>query len=154
MEEQVIKKSGEAIERIIKDGIATTNIDNLYKLIDIYKDAKEVENMNYGNYRGNYGRDEYGAYDGYGARQRDSRGRYMEGSYGRNYRGHDYIDRMANDYGRYMESRERYGASKETEESYRYMTEALKDFTKYLFETAETPQQKQMLREAIQSSMM
>lgn len=34
------------------------------------------------------------------------------------------------------------------------MTESLKDFTKYLFETAETPQQKQMLREALQSSMM
>jgi hypothetical protein len=31
---------------------------------------------------------------------------------------------------------------------------SLKDFVKYLFETAETPQQKQMLREALQSSMM
>ena len=156
MEEKVIKKMEESIETILNEGLNTNNLDHLYKLSKIKHMAKEDEKMNYGNYSGygNYGRDEYGTYDGYGARRRDSRGRYMESGYDRRYRGHDYLDRMAGEYGRYEESRERYGAGKETEESYRYMTEALKDFTKYLFETAQTPQQKQMLREAIQSSMM
>ena len=54
MEEKLIEKTEESIKRILDEGIATTNLDHLYKLIDIYKDAKEVENMNYGNY-GNYG---------------------------------------------------------------------------------------------------
>jgi len=154
MEKEVMEKAKKAIERIMKDGIATTNIDNLYKLIDIYKDAKEVENMNYGNYGGrhtgydSYGRGNYGEYNGYGnygnygARGRDMR-----------YRGDDYMDRMSNEYGRYMEARERYGASEETDKSFHYMVKALEDFIKVLHEEADTPQQKQMLNEALQKSM-
>ena len=46
------------------------------------------------------------------------------------------------------------GTIEETDKSFYYMVEAYKDFTKVLFENAETPQQKQMLREAIQESMM
>ena len=42
----------------------------------------------------------------------------------------------------------------QSDEAFHFMAESLKDFTKYLFETAETPQQKQMLKEALQSSMM
>ena len=157
MHEKIEKKAEESIEKILKEGITTSNLDHLYKLVDIYKDAKEVESMNYGNYgnysgrgpgHGSYG--EYGNYgnygnygDNYGRRGRDSR-----------YRGDDYLDRMAGEYGRYEESRSRYGAGKESDEAHRYMVESLKDFVKYLFETAETPQQKQMLREALQSSMM
>ena len=148
MEEQVIKKSGEAIERIMKDGIATTNIDNLYKLIDIYKDAKEVENMNYGNYGGRragydtYGRDNYGNYDNYGRRGYDMR-----------YRGEEEIDRMHGEYGRYMENRNRYGASEETDKSFHYMVKALEDFIKVLHEEADTPQQKQQLMQTLQNSI-
>ena len=157
MHEKIEKKAEESIEKILKEGITTSNLDHLYKLVDIYKDAKEVESMNYGNYgnysgrgpgHGSYG--EYGNYgnygnygDNYGRRGRDSR-----------YRGNDYLDRMAGEDGRYEESRSRYGAGKESDEAHRYMVESLKDFVKYLFETAETPQQKQMLREALQSSMM
>ena len=33
MEKEVIEKTGKAIQRIMKEGIATTNIDNLYKLL-------------------------------------------------------------------------------------------------------------------------
>ena len=151
MHEKLEKKTEESIKKILDEGITTNNLDHLYKLTKINHIAKEEENMNYGNYgrdeygRRDYGREQYGDYDGYGARRRDSRGRYM---------GHDHLDRMYDEYGRYMESRSRYGAGKESNEAYRYMTESLKDFTKYLFETAETPQQKQMLREALQSSMM
>ena len=146
MEEEVAKKTGDAIKRILKEGIATTNIDNLYKLIDIYKDAKEVQNMNYGNYYGRRpGYDSYGRdyYDNYGARGYDMK-----------YRGDEHIDRMRTEYGRYMDSRERYGAGEETDKSFHYMVKALEDFIKVLHEEADTPQQKEQLRQALQKSMM
>ena len=160
MHENLEKKTEESIEKILKEGITTNNLDHLYKLTKINHIAKEDENMNnygnYGNYNGRrpgydtYGRDEYGrgGYGEYGRGNYGARGRDMR------YRGDDYIDRMSGEYGRYEESRSRYGAGKESDEAYRYMTESLKDFTKYLFETADTPQQKQMLREALQQSMM
>lgn len=153
MEEELIKKSGDSIKRILKEGIATTNLDHLYKLIDIYKDAKEVENMDYGNY-GNYGGRRAG-YDTYG---NDMYGEYGRGSYGRRgydmkYRGEEEINRMAGEYGRYMESRSRYGAGEEVDKSFHYMVKALEDFIKVLEEEAETPQQKQQLKQALQNSM-
>ena len=147
VEEKTIEKTTESIEKILNDGLNTNNIDNLYKLSKIKHMAKEDENMNYGNYGGRragydtYGRDEYGR-GGYGARGRDMR-----------YRGHDHLDRMYDDYGRYMESRERYGASDETDKSYHYMIKALEDFIMVLHEEADTSQQKQMLNETLQRSM-
>lgn len=168
MHERVIDETKKYIKQVLDQGLDQgDNLKYLGELIDIQKDTykiicmKEGDNM-YGEY-GNYGRGRRAGYDSYG---RDNYGNYGEyndgygrGSYGRRgvdsrYRGHDHLDRMMGEYGRYEESRERYGAGEESEESYRYMTEALKDFTKYLFETADTPQQKQMLREAIQNSMM
>lgn len=152
MEEEVIKKTTESINKIVKEGLNTNNIDHLYKLVDIYKDVKEVESMNYGNYGArrpgydSYGRDEYGRYDeyrNYGARGRDMR-----------YRGEEELDRMSGEYGRYMESRSRYGAGEESDKSFHYMIKALEDFIKVLHEEADTPMQKQQLKESLQRSMM
>ena len=154
MEEQVIKKAEEKIKEILDDDINANNINNLYMLSKIKHLAKEDKNMygNYGNY-GNYGGIRPGS---------DSYGRYGEnygdGSYGRRgydmkYRGDDSLDRMAGEYGRYQESRSRYGAGEETDKSFHYMVKALEDFVKVLHEEAETPQQKQMLNETLQRSM-
>ena len=155
MEDEVIEKTTESISKIVKEGLTTNNLDNLYKLSKIKHMAKEDKNMygEYGNYGGrragydSYGRDEYGRgnygnYDGYGARGRDMR-----------YRGEEEIDRMHNEYGRYMENRSRYGAGEETDKSFHYMVKALEDFIKVLHEEAETPQQKQQLTQALQNSM-
>lgn len=151
MEEKLVKQAEKSIEKILNDGLTTNNLDILYKLTDIYKDAKEVESMNYGNY------------GEYGARGRRGYGEYNEGSYGeygarrgrRRYRGDDEIERMAGEYGRYQESRSRYGAGdEETDKSYHYMVKALEDFIKVLYEEADTNQQKQELREVLQRSMM
>lgn len=154
----ILQKTTEETEKlikdIVKDGIAVENIEYLYQLIDIHKDIKEEESMNYGNY-GNYNN-----YSNYGNNYGNSSyGEYGRGSYGRRgvdsrYRGEKEMNRMAGEYGRYQESRNRYGASAESDKSFHYVVEAYKDFTKVLFEEAETPQQKQMLREAIQQSMM
>ena len=108
----------------------------------------------YGEY-GNYGRRP--GYDSYG-RDEYGRGYYRE-NYGRRgydmkYRGDEEMDRMAEEYGRYQESRSRYGAgSEETDKSFHYMIKALEDFVMVLKEEAETPQQKQQLMQALQNSM-
>lgn len=161
MHEKLEKKTEESINKILDEGINTNNLEHLYKLTKINHIAKEEENMNYGNYgnysgrgpgHGSYGRDEYG------------RGNYGEyGNYGENYgrrgrdmkyRGDDSLDRMAGEYGRYMESRERYGANdQETDKSFHYMVKALEDFIMVLKQEAESPQQKQQLMEALQNSM-
>ncbi len=73
MEEKLQETTKKSIEKILNEGLNTNNIEHLYKLIDIYKDAKEVESMNYGNYSGRGpGYDSYGNYNEYG-----------RGSYGR-----------------------------------------------------------------------
>ena len=156
-EDKVIKKMEESITKIIDEGLNTNNLDNLYKLSKIKHMAKEDKEMygNYGNYGArrpgydSYGRDEYGRehYGEYGRESYGRRGRDMK------YRGDDELDRMAGEYGRYMESRERYGAGEETDKSFHYMVKALEDFIMVLKQEAESPQQKQQLMEALQNSM-
>lgn len=148
MEDKLIKLAEEAIDRQLEQGLTTNNLDTIKKLVDIYKDTKEAKNMygEYGEYRagrgGNYGN--YDEYNEYGAR----RGRR------RRYRGDDYMDRMAEEYGRYNESRQRYGANDpEVDKSFHYMVKALEDFVMVLKEEAESPQQKQQLMTALQNSM-
>ena len=155
MEDKIIKDVEESIKQILEDGISTTNLDYLYKLSKIKHIAKEDKNMygNYGNY-GNYGRGPvHGSYGEYG-----NYGNYGETSYGRRgydmkYRGEEEIDRIHGEYGRYMENRNRYGASEETDKSFHYMIKAIEDFIMVLQEEAETPQQKQELMQALQKSM-
>lgn len=157
LDSRIIKEAEDKIKSILDEGINATNLEHLYKLVDIYKDTKEVDNMNYGAY-GNY--NGYGNYSGRGP----SRGSYGDGygnygdNYGRRgydmkYRGEEELERMHNEYGRYQESRNRYGAGEDTDKSFHYMVKALEDFIKVLEEEADSQQQKQMLREALQNSM-
>ena len=107
---------------------------------------------NYGNYNGRG--PGHGSYGRYGENYGDNYGEYGARGVDRRYRGHDSLDRMYGEYGRYNESRERYGAGEETDKSFHYMVKALEDFIKVLHEEADTPQQKQMLKETLQRSMM
>lgn len=155
MEDKVIETTNTSIKKILEDGINTNNLDHLYKLSKIKHLAKEDKEM-YGEYgarrpgydsygRGSYseGYGNYGEYSRYGRRGRDMR-----------YRGDEELNRMSDEYGRYQESRSRYGAGEETDKSFHYMVKALEDFIKVLNEEADTPQQKQQLRETLQRSMM
>lgn len=154
MEDKVIEKVDEKIKHILDEDINTNNLDHLYKLSKIKHMAKEDKEM-YGEY-GNYGRragyDAYGRgdYRGYNNYGRDEYGRR---GYDMKYRGDEELDRMAGEYGRYMESRNRYGAGEETDKSFHYMVKALEDFIMVLKEEAETPQQKQQLMQSLQNSM-
>lgn len=162
IDKEVIEKTSTSIKKIIDEGLNTNNLENLYKLSKIKHMAKEDENMNYGNYSGRGpGHGSYGDYGrgGYGDYGEGSYGEYGRGSYGRRgvdrrYRGDDELDRMSGEYGRYQESRQRYGASEETDKSFHYMVKALEDFIKVLYEEADSQQQKQQLRETLQRSMM
>ena len=149
MENKVIEKTEEEIKKIIDEGLNMNNLDTLYKLSKIKHMAKEDKEM-YGNY---YGRRP--GYDTYGEYGREQYGRDVYGrrGYDMKYRGEDELDRMHGEYGRYQESR-RYGAGQETDKSFHYMVKALEDFIRVLHEEAETPQQKQMLNESLQRSMM
>lgn len=159
MQEKLEKKTEESINKILDEGITTNNLDHLYKLTKINHIAKEGEsNMNYGEYNGrragydSYGRDNYGNYGNYGEY---GRGNYGRRGYDTKYRGDDSLDRMSGEYGRYMESRERYGAgNEEADKSFHYMLKSLEDFIRVLYEEADKPQQKQMLKETLQRSMM
>lgn len=150
MHEKLEKKTEESINKILDEGITTNNLEHLYKLTKINHIAKEDENMNYGNYGRRPGYDSYGNYGRYGEYGRNEYGRR---GYDMKYRGEEEMDRMAGEYGRYMESRERYGAGEETDKSFHYMVKALEDFIKVLYEEATEPQQKQMLNETLQRSM-
>ena len=151
MEDKVIEKVEEKIQHILDEDININNLDNLVKLSKIKHYMKEDKDMYYGNYGArrpgydSYGRDDYGRrYYGedYGRRGRDMK-----------YRGDEHLDRMGNEYGRYMESRARYGHNEETDKSFEYMVKSLEDFIRYLHEEADTPQEHQMLNEVLQRSM-
>ena len=150
--EDVLIKTKSEVEKIIKQitesGLQVANVELLYKLIDIHKDIenekywkeKEEESM----YRGR----DYFMDDSYnGGRSRDSRGRYMDGSYGRRgvpgtgrgrYRGYDMIEEMGEHYGDYSEGRETYGNDRETEKSFDKMLQSLEDFTYLIMQEADS----------------
>lgn len=149
MTKRVIDETKKYINQIMDEGIEQgNNLEYLDKLIDIQKDAYKIECMKedkdmyrtYGNYPSyNYGR--YDRDDKYGRRERDSRGRY---------RGHDHLDKMYDDYGRYMESRERYGAGDDTKRSLEYMLHSMEDFARMLREDAASQEEVQMIRDTAQ----
>ena len=150
--ENVLVKTKSEVERIIKqiteNGLQTANVELLYKLIDIHKDIenekywkeKEEESM----YRGR----DYFMDDSYnGGRSRDSRRRYMDGSYGRRgvpgtgrgrYRGYDMIEEMGEHYGDYSEGRDSYGNDKENKKSFDKMLQSLEDFTYLIMQEADS----------------
>ena len=85
---ELLKQTQDRIKEILDNEISPSNLEHLDKLVDIYKDTKEVECMySYGNYSGrdmryNRGND-YGEYGNYGRR-----------GYDRRYRGDDALDRI------------------------------------------------------------
>lgn len=149
--EQIEKK----LEALTKEGIQQSNIDYIYKLIDVKKDIKGMEEKDM-MYRGydNYGRDSYGNYDNYGTymggRSRDSRGRFMEsgrGNYGRRYRGDDMIEDMNMNYGTYMENKENGNYNgPETSKSFDYMLKSAEDFFKHLKDEAGSQEEIEKIR--------
>lgn len=156
--EEITQQIEEKIKEISTEKINTSNVDYLYRLVDIHKDLKNEE---YWKEKIDMYREGYGNYDNYsdynGGRRRDSRGRYMEGeSYGRRgvkgtgrgrYRGEEMMNEMAYHYGNYSEGKDNYGADQETMESFKYMLKSFKDYYKHLKQEASSQQEVKMLEE-------
>ena len=153
MIDKLKEKTEYIIEDILNDGINHDNIDMLGKVVDIHKDmaneeywcAKE-EKMMYRDGRYN----DYPSMN-YGARRRDSRGRYMDGSRDRRYRGHDMIDKMYDMYSTYMGDREEmnrgnYGAKDDTMKSLEYMLESMVDLVETLKQDASSQEEMDLIR--------
>lgn len=155
-----INQLKENIKKINEECIQPSNIDYLYRSVDIYKDFLEIkekeENMRYSNY-GNY--DNYGT-DSYGRRgvPGTGRGRYREsGNYGRRgydtkYRGEEMLDDMYQGYGDYMESGNYGGA--ETMKALKYMLKSAEDFFKHIQEEAQSPEEIEMVKETAKKISM
>lgn len=152
--DRICEKIEKNLEQIDKDGIRQTNIDYLYKLVDVKKDITEINkniakmeklkeeyNMMYraGGYGNNYG-------DNYGRRGRDSRGRFTEGSLGRRYRGHDYIDDMADAYGAYEGYREGGYGGQEMNNALDYMLKSVEELMKMLKDDASSKEEVEKIR--------
>jgi len=114
----------------------SVDIDYLGKVVDIYKDLKEVECMN--NNYGNYG--DYREYNEYGRRGVDSR-----------YRAGKYMDGMRGSYEAYEEARGEYnrgnyGAKEDGLKELEYMLHALVKFAKTIKEEASSPEEQEIVR--------
>lgn len=136
--EETIKKLCEYIEKVGTMNLDATDIDYLYKVVDIYKDLKEVESMNgYGNYGNEYGREVNGAY---GRRGVDSR-----------YRASKYMDSMRGGYEAYEDSRNEYGrgnygAKEDGLKELEYMMHAATKFIKTIKEEATSPEEQEIVK--------
>lgn len=145
------------IDKLLETGINPNNLEQLYKLVDIHKDIKnekywEKKEECMMRYRYDYD-------ENYGARRRDSRGRYMEGNYGRrgmprsgrgHYPGEEMIEDMHESYKDYSDSKEEmnmgnYGAEGMTVESLEFMLKSAHKFLQMLEEEADTPEEKQII---------
>lgn len=110
IKEQVEKQ----LEEIANEKVSTSNVDYLYRLVDIHKD---LENENYWKekikmYGNRYSRDFSGYGEGsYGRRGVKGTGRYSRYRGGRGsgrYRGEEAIDEMYMNYGDYNEANQSY----------------------------------------------
>ena len=152
--EKLNEKLEEKICQIIEEDISPNNIEMLDMLVDIHKDVANEDywkgkenNMRYNNYGRGYNEGSYGRrnYNEYGARSRDSRGRY---------KGHDYIDEMYGEYDNYSENRYRansgeYSAKPEALKSLEYMLEAMVNFVGMLKSDADSPEEHELISEYV-----
>jgi hypothetical protein len=150
------KATEEKIKQLLEENQGDVNSNNLQALGDLLDMVKDIENIEYwcikeeDNMYGEYGRRGRSNYGEYGRRGRDSYGRRERDSRGR-YRGHDYIDDMYENYGRYEEGRQEYnrgnyGAKEDTLKGLEYMLESLVDFAEMLKHDANSQEEMEMVQ--------
>ena len=150
MDDKVKELVEKGINKTIEDGIQTSNLDTLSKLVDIYKDIaniehwkKEEENdMRYDRRYRDYIREPYSR-EPYGRRRRDSRGRYM---------GDEMMNDMHEAYRDYSDGREEmnmgnYGAKDDTMKSLEYMMQSVVQFIEMLERDANSQEEVEMIKD-------
>lgn len=142
----LIEKTEEYISKAGEQNLDASDIDYLGKVVDIYKDLKEVESMNgYGRYEGynNYGNEYNRGYGEYGRRGVDSR-----------YRAGKYMDGMRGSYEAYEDARNEYnngnyGAKEDGLKELEYMMHAAMKWLKTIKEDATSPEEQEIFKKHI-----
>lgn len=161
---ELMKKVKKELDTIAEKGISSSNLETTNKLVDIYKDLKEVcemeESEMYGaQRRGRNGRymDSYemNDYDRYDARSgRGGRGR--GGNYGfspMDERCERHLDRMRDAFERYSVGRQRYmdgGSHERMTEGIEMTMAAIVGFVESLIDFSETSEEKEIVRKYIE----
>lgn len=137
MDDKVKELVEKGINKTIEDGIQTSNLDTLGKLVDIYKDIANVEHwkkeeendMRYDRRYRDYTREPYSR-EPYG-RKRDSRGRYM---------GDEMITDMHEAYRDYSDGREEM-------KSLEYMMQSVVQFIEMLEKDANSQEEIEIIKD-------
>lgn len=150
MDDKVKELVEKGINKTIEDGIQTSNLDTLGKLVDIYKDIANVEHwkkeeendMRYDRRYRDYTREPYSR-EPYGRRRRDSRGRYM---------GDEMMNDMHEAYRDYSDGREEmnmgnYSAKDDTMKSLEYMMQSVVQFIEMLERDANSQEEVEMIKD-------
>lgn len=150
MDDKVKELVEKGINKTIEDGIQTSNLDTLGKLVDIYKDIANVEHwkkeeendMRYDRRYRDYTREPYSR-DPYGRRRRDSRGRYM---------GDEMMNDMHEAYRDYSDGREEmnmgnYSAKDDTMKSLEYMMQSVVQFIEMLKRDANSQEEVELIQD-------
>ena len=164
MLDKLVNSVEKELKEIGEQGLNASNLDMTKKLVDMYKDLQEVEQMG-----GSYNMRGYGRDGGYGNRGGYmDRGRYyVEGDYnnrggygnrgGGNYNGYnrmkEHLDRINDGVEMYDYGRERYqhGDSEERVfEGLEKLMYAVCMFVESAMDFAETPQEKDIIRRHVQ----
>ena len=150
MDDKVKELVEKGINKTIEDGIQTSNLDTLGKLVDIYKDIANVEHwkkeeendMRYDRRYRDYTREPYSR-EPYGRRRRDSRGRYM---------GDEMMNDMHEAYKDYSDGREEmnmgnYSAKDDTMKSLEYMMQSVVQFIEMLEKDANSQEEIEIIKD-------
>lgn len=143
MIDKILEITCSYLEEVGEQGLSSADIDYLSKVVDIYKDMKEVECMNNGRYSDYREYNEYGRYDNYGRRGVDAR-----------YRAETYMDNMRGSYRNYEDARNEYnrgnyGAKEDGLKELEYMMHAAMKFIKMVKEEATSPEEQEIVRKHI-----
>ena len=150
MDDKIKELVEKGINKTIEDGIQTSNLDTLGKLVDIYKDIANVEHwkkeeendMRYDRRYRDYTREPY-LREPYGGRRRDSRGRYM---------GDEMMNDMHEAYRDYSDGREEmnmgnYSAKDDTMKSLEYMMQSVVQFIEMLEKDANSQEEIEIIKD-------
>ena len=150
---ELLEKVTRELDKIADKGLTSSNLETAYKLIDIYKDIKESK----------YYEEMCVKEDSYDARQRDSRGRYMDSKvhevklhyYPWEDRADRYFEKLRDSMDNYSERKERYkhGDEKEREQmidGIDMAMSALVSFVETLYDHTETQKEKDVIHEHIE----
>lgn len=159
--EALMKKVKKELDTIADKGISSSNLEATNKLVDIYKDLKEICEMEEGGERGMYGArsrgrdgrfkgddwdDDYGARGGRGSRG----GNY--GYYPIDERHERHFDRMREGLEHYSAGRRRYmdgGSHERMVEGIEMTMAAIVGFVECLVDFAETSEEKEIVRKYV-----